>query len=276
MEPEWFTIAPVHALAKLYEKTNSKPRDWDLYEINEAFSGVTMAAAKEHGLDLETVNVHGGAVSLGHPIGCSGARVLVTLLHALEGSRQEARHRDALHRRRRGGRARGGARLMKTLGILGTGTMGAGIAQIAAQSGYSVLFWNRKAASVEKGVGAVKKGLGRLLQKESISQADHDAALARVRGVSALEDVKAADIVLEAVPEDLETKREIYEKLARDLRRGHHLRQQHLVALDHLAVGALGPALELRRHALLQSGAGDEAGRDRARARDVATRRPRP
>ena len=84
VEPEWFTIAPVHALAKLYERTNSKPRDWDLYEINEAFSGVTMAAAKEHGLDPETVNVHGGAVSLGHPIGCSGARVLVTLLHALK------------------------------------------------------------------------------------------------------------------------------------------------------------------------------------------------
>ncbi|HXX49432.1 MAG TPA: acetyl-CoA C-acetyltransferase [Myxococcota bacterium] len=84
VEPEWFTIAPVHALASLYKKTGSKPRDWDLYEINEAFSGVTMAAAKEHGLDPETVNVHGGAVSLGHPIGCSGARVLVTLLHALK------------------------------------------------------------------------------------------------------------------------------------------------------------------------------------------------
>ncbi len=83
VEPEWFTIAPVHALAKLYERTGSKPADWDLYEINEAFSGVTMAAIKEHGLDPERVNVHGGAVSLGHPIGCSGARVLVTLLHAL-------------------------------------------------------------------------------------------------------------------------------------------------------------------------------------------------
>jgi acetyl-CoA C-acetyltransferase len=83
VEPEWFTIAPVHALAKLYEKTGSQPGDWDLYEINEAFSGVTMAAMKEHGLDHETVNVNGGAVSLGHPIGCSGARVLVTLIHAL-------------------------------------------------------------------------------------------------------------------------------------------------------------------------------------------------
>jgi len=84
VEPKWFTVAPVHALAKLYEKTGSKPGDWDLYEINEAFSGVTMAAVREHGIDPATVNVHGGAVSLGHPIGCSGARVLVTLLHALQ------------------------------------------------------------------------------------------------------------------------------------------------------------------------------------------------
>lgn len=83
VEPKWFTIAPVHALAKLYERTKTKPRDWDLYEINEAFSGVTMAAMKDHGLDPATVNPNGGAVSLGHPIGCSGARVLVTLIHAL-------------------------------------------------------------------------------------------------------------------------------------------------------------------------------------------------
>ncbi len=83
VEPKWFTIAPVQALAKLYAKTNTAAGDWDLYEINEAFSGVTMAATVEHGLDPATVNVHGGAVSLGHPIGCSGARVLVTLLHAL-------------------------------------------------------------------------------------------------------------------------------------------------------------------------------------------------
>ena len=73
----------MQALQKLYDKSGTRARDWDLYEINEAFSGVTLAAVKEHGLDPESVNVHGGAVSLGHPIGCSGARVLVTLLHAL-------------------------------------------------------------------------------------------------------------------------------------------------------------------------------------------------
>lgn len=82
-DPQWFTTAPVHALAKLYEKTGYGAHDWDLYEINEAFSGVTLAAVKEHGLDPESVNVNGGAVSLGHPIGASGARILVTLLHAL-------------------------------------------------------------------------------------------------------------------------------------------------------------------------------------------------
>lgn len=83
VEPKWFTIAPVQALARLYERTGSNANDWDLYEINEAFAGVTMAATREHGLDPETVNVNGGAVSLGHPIGCSGARILVTLIHAL-------------------------------------------------------------------------------------------------------------------------------------------------------------------------------------------------
>ena len=83
VEPKWFTLAPVDALAKLYAKTDTQASDWDLYEVNEAFSGVTMAAAKEHGIPMENINVNGGAVALGHPIGCSGARVLVTLLYAL-------------------------------------------------------------------------------------------------------------------------------------------------------------------------------------------------
>ena len=90
VEPEWFTIAPVEALRKLFAKSGSKPGDWDLYEINEAFSGVTLAAMKEHSIDHARVNVHGGAAALGHPIGCSGARVLVTLLHALR-DRQKRR-----------------------------------------------------------------------------------------------------------------------------------------------------------------------------------------
>ncbi|HEU5175854.1 MAG TPA: acetyl-CoA C-acetyltransferase [Burkholderiales bacterium] len=82
-EPGWFTTAPVGAMRKLFERTGWSAKDVDLYEINEAFAVVTMAAMKEHGLPHDKVNVHGGACALGHPIGASGARILVTLIGAL-------------------------------------------------------------------------------------------------------------------------------------------------------------------------------------------------
>jgi acetyl-CoA C-acetyltransferase len=82
-EPALFTTAPVGAIRKIYERTGWKAKDVDLYEINEAFAVVTMAAMKEHGLPHEKVNVHGGACALGHPIGASGARIMVTLIGAL-------------------------------------------------------------------------------------------------------------------------------------------------------------------------------------------------
>lgn len=81
--PEWFTTAPVDAIRKVMTKAGWKPQDVDLYEINEAFAVVTMAAITQLELDPETVNIHGGACALGHPIGASGARIIVTLLHAL-------------------------------------------------------------------------------------------------------------------------------------------------------------------------------------------------
>ena len=82
-EPAWFTTAPVGAIKKLYERTGWSSGKVDLFEINEAFAVVTMAAMKEHGLPHDKVNVHGGACALGHPIGASGARILVTLIGAL-------------------------------------------------------------------------------------------------------------------------------------------------------------------------------------------------
>jgi acetyl-CoA C-acetyltransferase len=82
-EPNWFTTAPVGAIKKLYDATGWSPSKVDLYEINEAFAVVTMAAMKEHGLPHDKVNIHGGACALGHPIGASGARILVTLIGAL-------------------------------------------------------------------------------------------------------------------------------------------------------------------------------------------------
>jgi acetyl-CoA C-acetyltransferase len=82
-EPGLFTTAPVGALRKLFEKTGWTADSVDLFEINEAFAVVTMAAMKEHHLPHEKVNIHGGACALGHPIGASGARILVTLIGAL-------------------------------------------------------------------------------------------------------------------------------------------------------------------------------------------------
>jgi acetyl-CoA C-acetyltransferase len=82
--PGEFTIAPVHAIRALLEKTGWQARDVDLWEINEAFAVVTMAAMKDHHLPHQKVNVHGGACALGHPIGASGARIMATLLGALK------------------------------------------------------------------------------------------------------------------------------------------------------------------------------------------------
>ncbi|WP_250464437.1 acetyl-CoA C-acyltransferase [Microbulbifer litoralis] len=83
-EPEWFTTAPVGAMQALLEKTGWSADEVDLYEINEAFAVVTMSAMRELGLPHDKVNVNGGACALGHPLGASGARILVTLLAALE------------------------------------------------------------------------------------------------------------------------------------------------------------------------------------------------
>jgi acetyl-CoA C-acetyltransferase len=82
--PQWFTIAPIDAVKKLLEKINWKIEDVDLFEINEAFAVVVLIAMQELNIPREKVNVHGGACALGHPIGASGARILVTLIHALK------------------------------------------------------------------------------------------------------------------------------------------------------------------------------------------------
>lgn len=83
-EPEWFTTAPVDAIRKVLDKLNLKTSDIDLWEINEAFSVAMLAVIKELSLDPKKVNVRGGAVALGHPIGCSGARLLTTLLYIMQ------------------------------------------------------------------------------------------------------------------------------------------------------------------------------------------------
>ncbi len=83
-QPEYFTTAPIDAISKVLKKANLTLNDIDLFEVNEAFAVVGLVAEKSLGIPHEKLNVHGGAVALGHPIGASGARILVTLLHALE------------------------------------------------------------------------------------------------------------------------------------------------------------------------------------------------
>jgi acetyl-CoA C-acetyltransferase len=83
-EPEWFTTAPVGAIRRVLERAGLSMEDIDLFEINEAFAAVALAAVRELHIPIDKLNVHGGAVALGHPIGASGARILTTLLNALE------------------------------------------------------------------------------------------------------------------------------------------------------------------------------------------------
>jgi len=83
-EPEWFTLAPIGALRQLLDRLGWTVAMTDLFEINEAFAAVTLAAERDLGIPAEKVNIFGGAVALGHPIGCSGARILVTLLNGLK------------------------------------------------------------------------------------------------------------------------------------------------------------------------------------------------
>ncbi len=83
-EPEWFTLAPIGAIARLLQNLSLQASDVDLFEINEAFAVVPLATMKELDIPHEKVNVHGGAIALGHPIGASGARTLVTLLNAMK------------------------------------------------------------------------------------------------------------------------------------------------------------------------------------------------
>jgi acetyl-CoA C-acetyltransferase len=82
-KPEWFTTAPIEGIKRVLAKAGMKLEDIDLFEINEAFAVVALVAQKQLGIPLERLNVHGGAVALGHPIGASGARILTTLLYAL-------------------------------------------------------------------------------------------------------------------------------------------------------------------------------------------------
>ena len=109
LAPKHLLMTPVEAIRRVLAKTGWTMEDVDLFEINEAFSVQLIAVLRELGLDPEKVNVNGGAVALGHPIGASGARILTTLLYALKQRRLTTGHRGAVSRRRQRRRAGGRA-----------------------------------------------------------------------------------------------------------------------------------------------------------------------
>ncbi len=100
-----------------------------------------------------------------------------------------------------------------TIGIVGTGTMGQGIAQGAAQAGYSVIFWNRRPESVERGTKAIRKQLERMVSKQKLTEAELGETMERIRGVSTLEELKGCERVIECAPEELEIKRELLQRI---------------------------------------------------------------
>ena len=83
-DPHWFTTAPIHSIHKLLKQTGLKLEEIDLFEVNEAFSAVALAVAKDVPIPMDKLNIHGGAVAMGHPIGASGARILTALIYALK------------------------------------------------------------------------------------------------------------------------------------------------------------------------------------------------
>ena len=153
-------MTPVEAVRKLLKKTGWKIDDVDLVELNEAFAVQARRGDPRARPRPGAVNVQGGAVALGHPIGASGARILTTLLYSLKRHGQEARHRDALSRRRQRRGAGSGAPVIKTIGVIGAGTMGNGIAQVFAQSGFTVRLHDAAPGALDRARATIEKSLG--------------------------------------------------------------------------------------------------------------------
>jgi len=102
---------------------------------------------------------------------------------------------------------------VKNIGVIGTGTMGCGIAQVAAQIRCDVLFQNRRQESVDRGIASIRKSVEKLVARNKLSEAQGEGILERIRGTTALEDLKGCDLVIESAPEDFETKRQILQAL---------------------------------------------------------------
>ncbi len=227
-EPKELFFAPIVAVEKLMKQMGVGIGHFDLIEANEAFAAQALADGNGLGWDWDRVNVNGGAVALGHPIGASGARVLVTLLYALQDAQTQDRTRDALSRRwqRRGARSgesvmstqtevvtSGPSAAVKKVMVVGGGTMGNGIAQVFATCGFEVELVDARPDLVERALGAVGKSLERVAKKQEWPADKAPAILKRIHGGTSLEVARDADLVIEAVTEDFAVKRQIFQTL---------------------------------------------------------------
>ena len=167
------------------------------------------------------------------------------------------------------------ARELNEVGVVGLGTMGAGIAEVLARAGLSVTAVEINDEALERGRGHLEHSTGRAVSRGKLDPAERDAIFERIRFSTSLEDLASAELVIEAIPERMELKAEIFAAAGQDLPAGHDPRDQHLEPVGHRAVGRHRPAEQGHRHALLQPGAGHEAGRGRAHRRHRARRSSR-
>jgi 3-hydroxybutyryl-CoA dehydrogenase len=212
-EPKRLFYAPVVAVRKLLQLTGKPLDSYDLIEANEAFAVQALADGQELGWDWNRVNVNGGAVALGHPIGASGAARAGHAAARARGPRRQVGNRHALPRRRQRGRARGRARLVGRIAVVGGGTMGNGIAQVFAAKGHDVTLLEVDDARIEKAQGAIKSSLDRIVKKGTLSESERDATLGRIRGTTSPEDLAGVELAVEAVLENLAVKTALFRKL---------------------------------------------------------------
>ena len=160
LAPRLVMMTPVEAVRKVAAKIGWKLGDVDLFEINEAFAVQLVAVMRELGIDPSRVNVHGGAVALGHPIGASGARVLTTLLYAMK--RRQARRGIAALCLGGGNGVALAVELtrvnVRRVGVIGAGTMGNGIAQVFTHAGYEVRLVDTASSALDRARAASNAG----------------------------------------------------------------------------------------------------------------------
>ena len=152
---------------------------------------------------------------------------------------------------------------IKRIGVLGAGLMGAGIAQVAAASGYEVTIVEVSDDLIKKGLSGIEKSLAKFAEKGSITAGQKDAALARLRGTTKLEEVAETDIIIEAIIENLAIKRDDLCEAGRAMQTCDHLRVEHFLALDHGNDDGdqRSTPAAFHRDAFLQPGSDDEASR---------------